>query len=88
MYIFKKVYLHHMNKSLLYFVHLCMRGKDNIISVARYSEGHGANIAFSLAKKDGLQIEVRWQDGDSSTATAFRNHYSDKVSIRYRLNLY
>ena len=74
----------YMNNSLLYFVHLCMRGKDNIVpgelflGTSKAAEGHGADLAFSLAKKDDLQIEVHWQDGDSSTATAFRKHYPDE----------
>ena len=74
----------YFNNSLLYYVHLCMRGQDKVVpgelylGTSKAAEGHGADIAFSLAKKDNLQIEVHWQDGDSSTATAFRKHYPDE----------
>ena len=74
----------YINNSLLYAVHLCMRGKDKVVpgelyqGTSKAAEGHGADIAFSLAKRDNLQIEVHWQDGNSSTAIAFRKHYPDE----------
>ena len=45
-----------------------MRGQDKIVpgelyqGTSKAGEGHGADIAFSLAKKDNLQKEVYWQD--------------------------
>ena len=72
----------YMNNSLLYYVHLCMRGKgvnqDQLYcGTAKGAEGHAADIAFGEAKKEGMMIEVQWQDGDSSSAKAFRMHYPD-----------
>ena len=65
----------YMNNYLEYFVHLCMRGSkndpvdDNLYKgTAKSAEGHAANVAFGLAKEDGMNIEVNWQDADSSSA--------------------
>ena len=73
----------YVNYSLLYFVHLCMRGKcideDELYhGTAKGAKGHAANIAFGQAKQEGLHIEVQWQDGDSSSAKSFRQHYPDE----------
>jgi len=38
---------------------------------------HAAYIVFGHAKEEGMMIEVQWQDGDSSSAKAFRMHYTD-----------
>ena len=54
-------------KVKLYAVHLWMRGKDKVVPGELYqckskaAEGHGADIAFSLAKRDNLQIEAGWR---------------------------
>ena len=76
-----------MNNSLLYFVHLCMRGSENDLvdddlfeGMARSAEGHAANIAFELAKED-VNIEVNWQDADLSSANAFHAHYPDGQAV-------
>lgn len=79
-----------MNNSLLYFVHLCMRGKgvgqDQLYSgTAKGAKGHAADIAFRQAKEEGMMIEVQWQDGDSSSAKAFRVHYSDEGKSKVML---
>ena len=77
------------NNSLLYFVHLCMRGKvtggDLYRGTAKGAEGHAAGIAFGKAKEEGMQIEVQWQDGDSSSAKAFREHFPDKEKSKVML---
>ena len=71
-----------MNNSLLYFVHVCMRGSENdpvdddlYEGTVKSAEGHAANMAFGLAKEDGVNIEVNWQDADSSSANSFHKHY-------------
>ena len=80
-----------MNNSLLYFVHLCMRGKDDVLGgelfkgTSKSAEGHAASRAFGKAKEEGLHIEVQWQDGDSSSANAFREHYPDKSRSKVML---
>ena len=73
----------YMNNSLLYYVHLSMRGKgvgesQLYCGTAKGAEGHAANIAFSQAKQEGMHIEVQWQDGDSSSAKSFRQHFPDE----------
>jgi len=80
----------YVNNSLLYFVHLCMRGKGNeqhklYEGTAKGAEGHAADIAFGHAKEDGMVIEVQWQDGDSSSAKAFRMHYPDAQKSKVML---
>ena len=80
----------YMNNSLLYFVHLCMRGKgvdqDQLYKgTAKGAEGHAADIAFGKAKEENMMIEVQWQDGDSSSAKAFRVHYPDEDTSKVML---
>ena len=44
------------------------------------AEGYGAHLTFKRAKKEGIHIEVHWQDADSSNAVT--EHFSDaKVMI-------
>ena len=82
----------YINNSLLYFVHVCMRGnEDDIIGGELYqgtskgAEGYAASIAFKKAKEEGMHIEVQWQDGDSSAAKSFREYYTDETSSRVML---
>ena len=80
----------YVTNSLLYFVHLCMRGKgvdqDQLYrGTAKGAEGHAADIAFGHAKEEGMMIEVQWQDGDSSSAKAFRMHYTDAQKSKVML---
>jgi len=69
----------YMENSLLYFVHLSMRGRGGTLyeGTAKGAEGHAASIAFGKAKDEGMHIEVQWQDGDSSAAKSFTQHYPD-----------
>ena len=81
----------YMNNSLLYFVHLCMRGKNDVLGgelfkgTSKSAEGHAASIAFGKAKEEGMHIEVQWQDGDSSSASSFREHYPDESRSKVML---
>ena len=59
-----------------------MRGSENdpvdddlYEGTVKSAEGHAANMAFGLAKEDGVNIEVNWQDADSSSANSFHKHY-------------
>jgi len=69
------------NNSLLYFVHLSMRGKvtgtgiELFKGTSKGAEGYAAGVAFSKAKEEGMNIEIQWQDGDSSAAKSFKEHY-------------
>ena len=68
-----------MNGAVLYYHHLCVRGKDTIVEEDLYqgtsksAEGYGASIVFEQAKKEGLQIEVHFENGDSSSPLSLRN---------------
>ena len=83
-----------MNNSLLYVVHLCMRGNDSVIDdelfegTAKAAEGHAAEFAFGLARDDNMHIEVHWQDGDSSSANSLRVNYPDDDELTCDGKLY
>ena len=64
----------YMNGAVLYYHHLCQRGKDTVVEGELYqgtsksAEGYGASMVFKQAKEEGLQIEVHFEDGDSSSS--------------------
>ena len=66
----------YLNGALLYYHHLCQRGRDKVIEEDLYkgtskpAEGYAARIAFQKAKEEGMQVAVHWQDADSSSAKA------------------
>ena len=46
------------------------------------AKGYAANCTFSEAKKEGMNIEVHWQDADSSSSNALAEHFPNaKVMI-------
>ena len=71
----------YMNGAVLYYHHLCQRGKDTVVEgdlyqgTSKSAEGYGASIVFEQAKKEGLQIEVHFEDGDSSSPLSLRQYY-------------
>ena len=73
------------NGALLYVVHVCMRGEDDLVEgelykgTAKSAEGYAADEAFGMAKDDGMHVEVQWQDADSSSSASFRKHYPDNM---------
>ena len=78
----------YFNGALLYYKHLCQRGRDSIIKEELYhgtskvAEGYAAKCTFGEAKKEGIGIEVHWQDADSSSSNAVRVHFpAAKVTI-------
>ena len=66
----------YLNGALLYYHHLCQKGRDEVIKEELYkgtsksSEGYAARATFHRAKEEGMQVAVHWQDGDSSSANA------------------
>ncbi|XP_064386971.1 uncharacterized protein LOC135335416 isoform X2 [Halichondria panicea] len=64
----------YFNGALLYFIHLCQKGRDHIIEEPLYkgtsksTEGYSATQLMNVARTEGLNIEVHWQDGDSSSS--------------------
>ena len=75
----------YMTGALLYVVHVCMRGEDDLVEgelykgTAKSAEGYAADEAFGMAKDDGMHVEVQWQDADSSSSASFRKHYPDET---------
>ena len=76
------------NGALLYYKHLCQKGRDSIIEEELYqgtskgAEGYAASGTFGVAKEEGMVIEVHWQDADSSSSNALTEHFPDaKVMI-------
>ena len=64
----------YLQNSILWYGHLCMRGNDDVIDepllpgTAKAAEGHLAEVLFESAKEEGCNVEVNWQDNDSSAA--------------------
>ena len=78
----------YLNGALLYYAHLCQKGRDKVIQEELYqgtsksAEGYGARLTLKKAKEEGLSIEVHWQDADSSSSNVVAEHFSDaKVMI-------
>ena len=71
--------------ALLYYMHICQKGQDKIIKEDLYrgtsksAEGYGAR---ELLKKEGLNIEIHWQDADSSSSKSVEKVFPNaKVMI-------
>ena len=62
------------NGALLYYKHLCQRGRDNIVEGELYKgtsksmEGFAAWEVMHQAREEGMKLAVHWQDSDSSSA--------------------
>ena len=65
-----------------------MKGSDSIVAEELYqgtsksAEGYLAAILFEKAKDEGCQIQVNWQDQDSSSEKSFRSVYGAETSAR------
>lgn len=76
----------YLTGALLYYGHLSMRGADNICEeelwqgTAKAAEGHLSQVLWGKAKEEGLNVEVNWQDADSSSAKGFRYSFPDEHS--------
>ena len=64
----------YLRNSILWYGHLCMRGNDDVVDeplfpgTAKSAKGHLAEVLFKRAKAEGCNIEINWQDNDSSAA--------------------
>ena len=72
----------YLTGALLYYHHLCQKGRDNVIQelykgTSKSAEGYAAHVTFERAKKEGMDIAVHWQDADSSSAKAFSEVFPD-----------
>ena len=69
--------------ALLSRLHLCQKGRDRIIDEPLYqgtskaAEGYAAKIAFAQLQQLGMNVEINWQDADSSSSNAVREMFSD-----------
>ena len=61
----------YLTGGLLWFGHKCMHGgsedKDLFLGTAKSMEGILADECYEQAKREGFDIEVVWQDGDSNS---------------------
>lgn len=68
----------YMNGALLYFMHLCQKGSDDVIQEDIYKgtsksmEGYAALKIMKEAKEEGMNIAVQWQDSDASSAKSIK----------------
>ena len=64
----------HLTGALLYYSHACQRTDSGDASSEAYegtsksAEAYLAEEVFNKAKNDGVEIEVHWQDEDSSSS--------------------
>ena len=71
----------YINGALLFYIHLCQRGRDDLCEgelyegTSKFAEGHAALVLFGKAKEEGMVITTHWQDADSSSALSVREHY-------------
>lgn len=73
----------YMNGALLYYMHLCQKGSDDVINEDLYGgtsksmEGFAARRIMTLAKEEGMNIAVQWQDSDASSAKHIKECFPD-----------
>ena len=72
------------NEALLYYHHLCQKGRDNVIikeelykGTSKSAKGYAARVTFRKAKEEGMQVAIHWQDADSSSAKAVSHAFPD-----------
>ena len=63
---------------ILYVKHLCQRGRDDVVSeplyestsTCKFAKGYAASLLFNQTKSEGMNVELNWQDADSTSAKA------------------
>ena len=79
----KNATFNYLNGALLYYHHLCQRGRDKIIEeelykgTSKFTEGYATRITFRMAKEEGMQVAIHWQDSNSSSANAVSEVFPD-----------
>ncbi|KAI8481596.1 hypothetical protein Bbelb_406960 [Branchiostoma belcheri] len=71
--------------ALLAAVHLCMRGKDVTTAdsvplfpgTSKSAEGYGFDLIWEELKHEGMEVEVHWQDADSTSEKSFKKFFSE-----------
>ena len=78
----------YLNGALLYYHHLCQKGRDKVIQEELYlgtsksAEGFAARVTFTRAREEGMQVDVHWQDADSSSSNAVSEVFPDAMIMR------
>lgn len=73
----------YLTGGLLWYGHKCMPGKDTVVNkelfegTAKSMEGILAEECYKQAADEGCEVEVVWQDGDSSAAKAISRYHPD-----------
>ena len=81
----------YIKKSLLYYMHLCMKGRDDVIEETLYpgtsksAEGYAAESVFKQMKDEGGHVETNWQDQDSSSGKSFYSVFTDTKTSKLML---
>ena len=69
------------NGALLYYMHMCQKGSDDVIKDELYQgtsksmEGFAARKIMQQAKAEGVNIAVQWQDSDASSAKSIKESF-------------
>ena len=73
----------YMTNSVLYYKHLCQRGKGGPLyeGTSASMEGAAAKEIFAKMKEDGMNIAVHWQDADSTAEKEVRKHFGDVTKL-------
>ena len=77
----------------LFYKHICQRGRDTVIKDELYPgtsksmEGHAARVLYQRAKDDGMELEVQWQDADSSTSNTIKELFPAAQVLSYMQRL-
>ena len=72
----------YMNNSVLYYKHLCQRGKGPLYEgTSKSMEGAAARDIFTKMKEEGMTIAVHWQDADSTAEKEVQKHFGDVTKL-------
>ena len=78
----------YMTGALLYYYHICQKGKDTLCKEDLYegtsksAEGFGADHVFSLMAQHGIIVECHIQDGDSTAGNAVLKSFPNCQLLR------
>ena len=71
-----------MNNNVLYYKHLCQRGKGPLYEgTSKSMEGVAARDIFKKMKEEGITIAVHWQDADSTAEKKVQKHFVDVTKL-------
>ena len=75
----------YLMQGILYYKHLCQRGKDNIeeplyAGTSKLWEGRAAALLFNKMKQEGMHVVTHWQDADSTSANEVKKNFGDNVT--------